>query len=149
MAPLLEVRDLRVSFDTEDGVVRAVDGIGWAVDAGRTRGVVGASGSGKTVASLSVLGLTRARNARVEGSILLAGRELLSAPEDELRRIRGNDVAMIFQDPLSSLHPFFRIGDQLAEAVLAHRDVTRRAASARALEMLELVGLPDARRRIA
>jgi peptide/nickel transport system ATP-binding protein len=148
MAPLLEVRDLRVSFDTEDGVVRAVDGIGWAVDAGRTLGIVGESGSGKTVASLSVLGLTRARNARVEGSILLDGRELLSASEEELRRIRGNDVAMIFQDPLSALHPFFRIGDQLAEAVLAHRDVTRREAAARALEMLELVGLPDARGRV-
>jgi peptide/nickel transport system ATP-binding protein len=148
MAPLLEVRDLHVSFDTEDGVVRAVDGVSFAVEAGRTLGIVGESGSGKTVTSLSVLGLTRAANARVEGSILLRGRELTTAGEEELRRIRGDDVAMIFQDPLSSLHPFFRIGDQLSEAVLAHRDVTRREASQRALQMLDLVGLPDARRRV-
>ena len=145
--PLLEVDDLRVSFATEDGVVRAVDGVSYALAPGRTLGIVGESGSGKTVSSLSVMGLTRARNTRISGSIRLDGRELVTASDEELRRIRGNDVAMIFQDPLSSLHPFFRIGDQLVEAVRAHRDVSKREALDRAVELLELVGIPDARRR--
>ncbi len=145
--PLLEVSDLRVSFATDDGVVRAVDGVSYAVAAGQTLGIVGESGSGKTVSCLSVMGLTRGRNTSISGSIRFAGRELATASDEELRRVRGNDVAMIFQDPLSSLHPFFRIGDQLVEAVQAHRDVSRHEALERALEMLELVGIPDARGR--
>ncbi len=147
MAALLEVGDLHVSFDTEDGVVRAVDGMSYSVQAGRTLGIVGESGSGKTVSSLSVMGLTRASNARISGSILLAGRDLATASDDELRRVRGDDIAMIFQDPLSSLHPFFKIGDQLVEAVRAHRDVSKAEATERALEMLDLVGISDARKR--
>jgi len=147
MAPLLEVCDLHVSFHTEDGVVHAVDGVSYSVQAGRTLGIVGESGSGKTVSCLSVMGLTRARNARISGSIALEGRELASASDDELRRLRGDDIAMIFQDPLSSLHPLFKIGDQLVEAVRAHREVSKAAALERALEMLDLVGIPDARKR--
>ena len=145
--PLLDVRGLQVAFATEDGVVRAVDGVSYSVGAGRTLGIVGESGSGKTVSSLSVMGLTRARNTRISGAISFAGQDLAAASDDELRRIRGNDIAMIFQDPLSSLHPFFKVGDQLVEAVQAHHDVTKSQALDRALEMLELVGIPDARKR--
>jgi peptide/nickel transport system ATP-binding protein len=146
---MLEVSDLHVSFATEDGVVRAVDGVSYAVEPGRTLGIVGESGSGKTVSCLSIMGLTRARNTRISGSIRFDGRELVTASDDELRRLRGNDVAMIFQDPLSSLHPFFRIRDQLVEAVRAHREVSKAQALDRAVELLELVGIPDARRRAA
>ncbi|MEY2441745.1 MAG: peptide/nickel transport system ATP-binding protein [bacterium] len=149
MTALLEVRDLRVAFATEDGVVRAVDGVSYDVQAGRTLGIVGESGSGKTVSSLAVMGLTREANARVEGSISFGGRDLVTASDDELQRIRGNEIAMIFQDPLSSLHPYFKVGDQLVEAVRAHRAVSKREALERALELLALVGIPDARRRAA
>jgi peptide/nickel transport system ATP-binding protein len=147
VSSLLEVRDLRVAFATHDGVVRAVDGVSYDVQAGRTLGIVGESGSGKTVSTLAVMGLTREANASVEGSILFAGRELVTAADDELRRIRGNEIAMIFQDPLSSLHPYFKVGDQLTEAVCAHRAVAKGEALEHALELLALVGIPDARRR--
>jgi len=147
VSALLEVRDLSVSFQTEDGIVRAVDGVSYRVQTGRTLGIVGESGSGKTVSSLSVMGLTRGPRCSVGGSILFGGRDLVAASGDELRRVRGNDIAMIFQDPSSSLHPYFRVGDQLVEAVRAHRDMSRRRALERALELLELVGIPDARRR--
>jgi peptide/nickel transport system ATP-binding protein len=146
--PLLEVRDLRVSFPTEDGVVRAVDGVSYAVEQGRTLGIVGESGSGKSVANLTVMGLTRKANARIAGEVFLNGRELLSLPEEEMRRVRGNEIAMIFQDPLSSLHPFYKIGWQLVEAVQAHRDVSKAQALDRAVEMLGLVGIPEPRRRV-
>ncbi|HEX2103657.1 MAG TPA: ATP-binding cassette domain-containing protein, partial [Solirubrobacteraceae bacterium] len=122
MAPLLEVRDLRVHFATDDGLVQALDGISYTLDPGRVLGIVGESGSGKSVSSLTVMGLTRSRNARISGEVLFDGRDLLRASEDEMRQLRGNDIAMIFQDPLSSLHPFYRVGDQLVEAVRAHRD---------------------------
>jgi len=144
---LLEVSDLHVAFRSEDGVVGAVDGVSYTLDPGKTLGIVGESGSGKTVSSLTVMGLTRAANTTISGSIQFAGRDLVSASDDELRRIRGNEIAMIFQDPLSSLHPYFKISDQLAEAVRAHRDVGKREATERAIELLELVGIPDARRR--
>ncbi|HEY1540532.1 MAG TPA: ABC transporter ATP-binding protein [Solirubrobacteraceae bacterium] len=147
--PLLAVRDLQVSFDTADGVVHAVDGVSFDVRAGRTLGIVGESGSGKTVSVLTIMGLTRAPHTRIAGSIRLAGRELATATQDELRRVRGDEVAMIFQDPLSSLHPYFKIADQLVEAVRAHRAVGRGEALRRALELLDLVGIPDARRRAA
>jgi peptide/nickel transport system ATP-binding protein len=146
--PLLRVEDLRVEFPTEDGIVHAVDGVTYQVFPGRTLGIVGESGSGKTVASLTTLGLTRRMGARISGRILFEGRDLTQLPEDELRRIRGNEIAMIFQDPLSSLHPLYRIGDQLTEAVRAHRDVSKAGAHERAVELLGLVGIPDPRGRV-
>jgi len=145
---LLEVRDLAVQFETDDGIVRAVDGVSYSVDAGRSLGIVGESGSGKSVSNLTVLGLTRASNASFSGEVLFDGRDLLSLSEDELREVRGEEIAMIFQDPLSSLHPFYRVGDQLIEAVRAHHDVSKRAARDRAIEMLQLVGIPEPRARI-
>jgi peptide/nickel transport system ATP-binding protein len=145
---LLEVEDLRVTFDTEDGLVHAVDGISYSVDTGKTLGIVGESGSGKSVSSLTTLGLTRARNTKIEGRINWDGEDLSTAPEDKMRQIRGNEIAMIFQDPLSSLHPFYKVGWQLVEAILTHRDVSRSAARARAVELLELVGIPDPARRV-
>ena len=147
-APLLTVEDLRVSFSTEDGTVHAVDGISYEVAAGATLGIVGESGSGKSVSSLTTMGLTRAQGAEISGRILFDGRDLLSLPEAEMRAIRGNEIAMIFQDPLSSLHPFFKIGAQLIEAVRAHRDVSEANARERAVELLGLVGIPDPRRRV-
>jgi peptide/nickel transport system ATP-binding protein len=145
--PLLEVEDLRVHFETDDGLVKAVDGISYSVDRGQTLGIVGESGSGKSVSSLTVMGLTRARNARISGTVRFDGRDLLSASDDEIRAIRGDDVAMIFQDPLSSLHPFYKVGKQIAEAVRAHREVSKAQAWDRAVEMLGLVGIPEPRRR--
>ncbi len=146
--PLLSVEDLRVSFHTDDGVVHAVDGISYAVEPGRTLGIVGESGSGKTVSSLSALGLTRSASATIEGRIVFDGRDLVAMSGDELRRVRGNEVAMIFQDPLSALHPFYKVGSQLTEAMRAHRSVSKSAARTRAVELLELVGIPDPRRRV-
>jgi peptide/nickel transport system ATP-binding protein len=145
---LLRVEDLRVEFPTEDGIVHAVDGITYQVRAGRTLGIVGESGSGKTVASLTTIGLTRGQGARISGRILFEGRDLVTLPESELRTIRGNDIAMIFQDPLSSLHPLYKVGKQLGETVLAHRDVSKAQARARAVELLGLVGIPDPARRV-
>jgi peptide/nickel transport system ATP-binding protein len=146
--PLLEVKDLSVHFETEDGLVRAVDGISYSVDRGRALGIVGESGSGKSVSSMTVMGLSRAGNARISGQILFDGKDLLNASEHDMRRIRGGEIAMIFQDPLSSLHPFYKIGDQLVEAHRSHNDVSKAKARDRAAEMLGLVGLPDARRRL-
>jgi peptide/nickel transport system ATP-binding protein len=145
---LLEVKDLKVYFDTEDGLVQALDGISYSVDAGQVLGIVGESGSGKSVSSLTVMGLTRAKNARISGEVLFDGKNLLAASDAEMRQLRGDDIAMIFQDPLSSLHPFYRIGDQLVEAVRAHRDVPKAKALDRAVEMLGLVGIPEPRRRV-
>ncbi len=146
--PLLEVEDLRVTFSTEDGIVHAVDGISYSIDAGQTLGIVGESGSGKTVSSLTALGLTKLQGAEVTGSIRFEGRDLVAMSDDELRKIRGDDIAMIFQDPLSSLHPFYKVGSQLTEAILTHRNVSRSAARDRAIDLLELVGIPDPHRRV-
>ena len=145
---LLRVEDLRVEFATEDGVVHAVDGITYQVLPGKTLGIVGESGSGKTVASLTTLGLTRVQGANISGRILFGGRDLVTLPDSELRAIRGNEIAMIFQDPLSSLHPLYTVGRQLTEAVLAHRDVSKAKARERAIELLGWVGIPDAARRV-
>ena len=145
---LLEVKDLKVHFETDDGIVHAVDGVSYSVDTGRALGIVGESGSGKSVSNLTVLGLTRAKNARFSGQVLFEGRDLLAMPEDELRAVRGEEIAMIFQDPLTSLHPFYRVGDQLTEAVHAHHDVSKAAARDRAVEMLSLVGIPEPRTRL-
>src|SRR5271155_2971076 len=129
--PLLRVEDLRVEFPSEDGIVHAVDGISYEVQAGRTLGIVGESGSGKTVSSLTTLGLTRRQGAHISGRIMFEGQDLVELSEDRLRAIRGNDIAMIFQDPLSSLHPLYRVGKQLGEAVRAHREVSKAQARGR------------------
>jgi peptide/nickel transport system ATP-binding protein len=146
--PLLRVEELHVEFPTEDGVVHAVDGVSYEVQRGRTLGIVGESGSGKTVSSLTTMGLTHAQGAQVSGRILFEGRDLLSLSEQDMRAIRGNEIAMIFQDPLSSLHPLYRVGTQLIEAVRAHHDVPKAQARVRAVELLELVGIPDPGRRV-
>jgi peptide/nickel transport system ATP-binding protein len=146
--PLLSVEDLHVSFRTDDGVVHAVDGISYTVEQGKTLGIVGESGSGKTVSSLTALGLTRTRGSQITGRIMFQGEDLVAMSDDRLRQIRGDDVAMIFQDPLSALHPFYKVGFQLVEAMQAHRQVSRSAGRARAVELLELVGIPDPRRRV-
>jgi peptide/nickel transport system ATP-binding protein len=145
---VLEVEELAVHFTTDDGLVRAVDGVSFCVDRGRTLGLVGESGSGKSVTAMTVMGLTRAPNARISGRIRLDGRDVSDLGGEDLRRLRGRDVAMIFQDPMSSLHPFFPVGRQLAEAVRAHDRVPRRAARERAIRLLELVGIPDPERRV-
>jgi peptide/nickel transport system ATP-binding protein len=146
---LLEVTDLKVHFTTDDGIVKAVDGVTYTVERGQALGIVGESGSGKSVSSLTVMGLTRfAGNAEISGSIVFDGKDLLSASDEDMRQLRGDEVAMIFQDPLSSLHPFYKIGDQLVEAGRDHRDVSKAQALDRAIEMLGLVGLPEPRRRV-
>jgi len=146
--PLLQVCDLRVHFATEDGVVKAVDGVSYDVDRGRVLGIVGESGSGKSVSSLTIMGLTRSGNARISGSATFDGRDLITLPDDELTALRGDDIAMIFQDPLSSMHPFYRVGDQLVEAIRTHRDVTKAQAREHSIELLGTVGIPEPRRRI-
>jgi peptide/nickel transport system ATP-binding protein len=146
--PLLRVEDLRVHFDTEDGTVRAVDGISYELQRGRVLGIVGESGSGKSVSSLAVMGLLAGERARISGHVRFGGRDLLALDDAQMRAVRGNEIAMIFQDPLSSLHPYHRVGDQLAEAVRAHRHATKAQARARARELLELVGIADARERL-
>jgi len=146
---LLEVNDLKVHFKTDDGLVKAVDGVSYTVESGQAMGIVGESGSGKSVSSLTVMGLSRfSSNAMISGSIVFDGKDLLGASDEDMRKLRGNDMAMIFQDPLSSLHPFYKIGDQLVEAVQAHRDISKAQALDRAVEMLGLVGLPEPRRRV-
>jgi peptide/nickel transport system ATP-binding protein len=147
--PLLTVRDLKVHFDTDDGVVKAVDGVSYTVDRGQALGIVGESGSGKSVSSLTVMGLTRYSNAHIEGEVIFEGRDLLLASEPELREIRGNDIAMIFQDPLSSLHPYYRVGWQLVEAIKVHNPkVSKQAARARAIELLDTVDIPEPASRV-
>jgi peptide/nickel transport system ATP-binding protein len=139
---LLEVEDLHVAFRTLDGVVHAVEGVSLSLDRGRTLGVVGESGSGKSVTAQTIVGLTRFPNAAITGRVLFDGRDLLTVPVDELRDVRGKRIAMIFQDPLSSLHPFFRIGRQIVEAIRAHEDVPRDLALRRTVEALRAVGIP-------
>ena len=146
--PLLRVEDLRVGFPTEDGLVHAVDGVTYQVLPGRTLGIVGESGSGKSVSALTTLGLTRRMGAEISGRILFKGQDLARLSEEHLREIRGGELAMIFQDPLSSLHPFYKVGRQLIEAVRAHQDVSKAKARARAIELLGLVGIPDPARRV-
>jgi peptide/nickel transport system ATP-binding protein len=145
---LLEVQDLRTSFNTEDGVVKAVDGVSFTVEKGQTLGIVGESGSGKSVTCLTIMGLNSKRNTISSGHALWKGKDLLTARPSELRRIRGDDMSMIFQDPMTSLNPVHTIGKQLVEAVQLHRDVTNRVARARALELLKAVGIPKAEQRI-
>jgi peptide/nickel transport system ATP-binding protein len=146
---LLEIVDLSVQFQTRDGVVHAVDGVSLAVERGRTLGVVGESGSGKSVTALTVMGLTRLPNATVSGRVLFDGVDLLELESDEMRLIRGRRIAMIFQDPMSSLHPLYTVGWQVEEAILAHEDVSRAEARARALVALREVGIANAAERLA
>ncbi|MGW1375168.1 ABC transporter ATP-binding protein [Streptomyces sp. NPDC002446] len=143
--PVLRVRDLTVTFRTPRGPVRAVDGLDFEVRGGRTLGIVGESGSGKSVTSLAVMGLHT--GAAVTGSITLGGRELTGLPERERNRLRGSRMAMIFQDPLSSLHPYYTVGEQIAEHHRVHCGSRRRAARERAVEALAEVGIPEPRRR--
>jgi peptide/nickel transport system ATP-binding protein len=147
VSPLLEVDDLRVQFQTEDGIVKAVDGVTYSVDRGRVLGIVGESGSGKSVSMLTVMGLSRARNATITGAARFDGQDLVKASNEDLRGIRGNDVAMIFQDPLSSLHPFYKVGKQLVEAIQSHQYLSKSQARQRAIEFLGMVGIPDPARR--
>src|SRR6478752_6531477 len=145
---LLEVRDLKTYFRTDDGIVKAVDGVSFQVEKGKTLGIVGESGCGKSVTCLSIMGLNPRRNTILSGEAIFKGENLLTMGPNKLRSIRGNDIAMIFQDPMTSLNPVHSIGTQLQEAILLHRDVTNKAARSRALELLKAVGIPRAERRI-
>ncbi|MGI8762325.1 MAG: ABC transporter ATP-binding protein [Jatrophihabitantaceae bacterium] len=143
----LSVRDLRVHFPTGDGLVKAVDGLSFDVDRGQVLGIVGESGSGKSVTSQAILGLHKGSSAQVSGEIWLDGRELIAASEEEIRGLRGDEMAMIFQDPLSSLHPFYKVGVQVSEAYRVHNKVNRKDARKRTVEMLDRVGIPDPDKR--
>jgi peptide/nickel transport system ATP-binding protein len=146
--PLLEVTDLEVSFDTEDGLVRAVDGVSFTVGSGEVVAIVGESGSGKSVTAMTLMGLTRGPNARFSGSAKFEGNELITASEAELQRVRGAAIAMVFQDPMSSLDPVYRIGDQIVEQIRVHdRKVSKAQALDRSIELMERVGIPHASRR--
>ncbi|ACY97864.1 MULTISPECIES: ABC transporter ATP-binding protein [Thermomonospora] len=144
----LEVRDLRIHFPTDDGLVKAVDGLSFTLERGRTLGIVGESGSGKSVTSLGILGLHNRTNARISGQIWLDGKELVSAPPEEVRKLRGRRMAMIFQDPLSAMHPFYTVGDQIIEAYRVHHDVSKKVARKHAIDMLGRVGIPRPERRV-
>ena len=146
--PFLSVENLVVHFPTPDGVVRATDGLSYTVEPGKTLGIVGESGSGKSVSSSAILGLHRNTSAQVSGRIWLNGVDLLSLSDKEMQARRGKDVAMIFQDPLSALHPYYTIGDQVAEAYRVHNKVSRKAARDRAIEMLDRVGIPNPQVRV-
>jgi peptide/nickel transport system ATP-binding protein len=145
---LLEVRDLHTSFHTDDGIVRAVEGVSFSIEKGQTLGIVGESGCGKSVTCLTVMGLNPKRNTVSTGEALWKGKDLLTARPRELRAIRGDEISMIFQDPMTSLNPVHSIGKQLVEAVQLHRDVTTKVARARALELLKAVGIPKAEGRM-
>jgi peptide/nickel transport system ATP-binding protein len=145
---LLAVEDLRVSFRTRGGIVRAVDGLSLEVGTKEVLGIVGESGSGKSVAMYSILGLVRDQNVTISGRVRFQGRELLGLRDTELRSVRGRQIGMIFQDPMTAMTPVFTVGWQIAEQVRAHTDLSRRAARARAVELLAEVGIPDPRRRV-
>jgi len=146
--PFLSVSDLRVAFPTEDGIVNAVDGVDFSVDRNKTLAIVGESGSGKSVTSQAIMGLLNRKTAKVTGEVRLDGEELLTARPEQVRSLRGKRMAMIFQDPLSSLHPFYSIGKQLVEAVNVHQDVSKSAAMTQARDMLDRVGIPNPDRRL-
>jgi oligopeptide/dipeptide ABC transporter ATP-binding protein len=146
---LLEVKDLKVQFATEDGVVNAVDGVSFTLDRGQVLGIVGESGSGKSVTSMTMLGLTRGVNARFGGEVNYKGRDLLGMSEDELQTVRGNEIAMIFQDPMTAMNPVYRVGDQIAEALRAHnKGMNKQQARGRGIELLRAVGIPNPESRV-
>src|SRR5690242_21444369 len=145
---LLEVKDLKVRFATEDGVVHAVDGVDFELDRGKVLGIVGESGSGKSVTAMTLLGLTRDKNTRFEGEVDYKGNNLLEMPESRLREVRGAQIAMIFQDPMTSLNPVYTVGDQIIEAIVTHEDIGKSAARSRAVELLREVGIPNAKARV-
>jgi oligopeptide/dipeptide ABC transporter ATP-binding protein len=146
--PLLEVRDLKTHFKTDDGVVKAVDGVSFSVEKGKTLGIVGESGSGKSVTCLTIMGLNNKRNTLSTGEALFKGNDLLKMSPRQLGKVRGDEIAMVFQDPMTSLNPVQRIGSQLVEAIKLHQDVSGSAARKRALDLLKAVGIPRAERRI-
>jgi peptide/nickel transport system ATP-binding protein len=146
--PLLQVKDLKVHFPTDDGLVKAVDGVSFTIEQGETLGVVGESGSGKSVTFLTVLGLISKKQARIEGEVLFRGEDLLRAPDDVLKSIRGKSISMIFQDPMTSLHPFYKVGVQIVEAIRAHLNISKADAMAQAVEMLRRVGISRPEERV-
>ena len=145
---VLDIRDLHIHFPTDDGLVKAVDGVSFALERGRTLGIVGESGSGKSVTSLGILGLYNRGNSQISGKIYLDGEDLVAADQSRVRELRGNKIAMIFQDPLSSLHPYYTVGNQIAEAYLIHNKVGKKAARAHAADLLKRVGIPHAETRV-
>jgi peptide/nickel transport system ATP-binding protein len=145
---LLEVNDLKVRFATEDGIVQAVSGISFELERGKVLGIVGESGSGKSVTAMTLMGLTRGVNARFEGEVLYEGADLLKVSDREMQNYRGNELGMIFQDPMTSLNPVYRIGEQIVEAIQAHDSVGKRGARARAVELLRQVGIPNPESRV-
>jgi peptide/nickel transport system ATP-binding protein len=145
---MLEVRDLYIHFPTDDGLVKAVDGVSFTLERGRTLGIVGESGSGKSVTSMGIMGLHHGSRAKISGQIWLDGEELVGADAARVRALRGSKMAMIFQDPLSALHPYFTVGAQIIEAYLIHNKVSKREARAHAIEMLDRVGIPQAASRV-
>jgi peptide/nickel transport system ATP-binding protein/oligopeptide transport system ATP-binding protein len=148
MSAILSVQDLRVSFATEDGVVQAVGGVSFDLAEGEILAIVGESGCGKSVTAQTLTGLTRATNARITGSINYRGRELNGLDNDELCDVRGEQIAMVFQDPMCALNPVYRVGDQITEMIRAHRDISKREARDRAIELLASVGIPNPERRV-
>ncbi|MCB0713377.1 MAG: ABC transporter ATP-binding protein [Ignavibacteriae bacterium] len=148
MAKLLEVNNLRTYFHTDDGTARSVDGVSFTVDRGETLGIVGESGCGKSVTALSIMGLIPDPPGKIEGGeILFDGKNLLEFSDDEMRHVRGNDVSMIFQEPMTSLNPVFTIGRQIDEAVILHQKVSKQEAKQRSIDMLHLVGIPAPEQR--
>jgi len=145
---MLEVDDLRIHFPTDDGLVKAVDGISYTLDRGKTLGIVGESGSGKSVTSLGIMGLHNRAKTNISGAIWLDGEDLVAASPARVRELRGSKMAMIFQDPLSSLHPYYTVGDQIAEAYLIHNKVSKKAAKEHAVELLNRVGIPNPQTRV-
>ena len=148
MSAFLQVRDLHVQFPTEDGVVNAVDGVSFNLERGRTLAIVGESGSGKSVTAQAIMGLLNRQVAQVSGEVLLDGSDLIAMDDDGIRHLRGKQMAMVFQDPMSSLHPYYRVGEQLIEAVQVHQKVSKQEARDQAIDMLTRVGIPAPKRRI-
>jgi peptide/nickel transport system ATP-binding protein len=146
--PLLDVKDLQVRFATEDGIVQAVAGLSFNLEPGKVLGIVGESGSGKSVTAMTVMGLTRGVNARFDGEVLYKGTDLLQVSDSDMQEYRGNEIGMIFQDPMTSLNPVYRIGSQIAEAIKAHENIDKRGARARAVELLRQVGIPNPESRV-